>query len=196
MPLPVIADTYRVALNWEIGSGAHNAVNVIHIRDQVGTHDKDYVAAKLDEDVVTNMWKAVSDGAGVERIVITPLDGLSASGEYITGLPARWVGGTGGNPIPASASLVKILSDERGRSRRGRIFLPFVSEGAQNAGLIDLTTVATMETAWTDFLAALIVDDLELVVASYKLSEATPIVSCTVEDACGTQRRRQTRIRG
>src|SRR5262249_41995151 len=122
------------------------------------------------------------------------LDGSSATQSFTTGGPAKWKGTeTGEEVIAQMAMLVKIQTALRGRSHRGRIYLPWVSEGSQTAGVIGPTIVAAAQTAWTAFIAAMNTADAEVGVASYKHASWQPCTVAAVESFGGTQRRRQPR---
>lgn len=197
MALPVIARTFRVALAW-VAAPPASAVNVMHFRTTSSGHTPGDVYNCINAHVTAAMWKTVSDGAAVQTVTVTPLDGSGATLEALTGEPVKWTGGTPGNPIPQSAGIVKLTTALRGRSFRGRVFLPFTSEGAQNAGAIDATLAAAATTAWNVFAGAIGADattPMSIVVASYKLAAATDVEEIGVELETGTQRRRQTRLR-
>lgn len=192
MPLPIIADTYRVALNWT-ESSVHTAVNVMHILRSGSSAS--VIAASLDTNATAAMWGCISSTALVTSLVVTPLDGSTAS-YTLTTSGAKWTGGaTTTDPILQVAALVKLQSTFRGRSRRGRLFLPFVGESKSGGGIIDPTTRGTMQTAWNTWLAAMIAAGSQPVIASYLHATQVPVATATVELATGTQRRRNSRYR-
>lgn len=194
-PLPVIEDVYRVALLWtDAGDGQH-AVNVMHIWDVVGGHDADWVADRLQANVTSDMWALQSSNASIGEFQITPLDGASATQSYAPDTPANWDGGVGGDMIPAACTLVSLRTAQRGRSFRGRLYLPFVAESVQAAGLITSVLLADQRDAWTTFIGDMQGDNADVVVASYVLAQKGSVTSATVEAALATQRRRQSRVR-
>jgi hypothetical protein len=190
--LPVIADTYRVAFNWVTASGAH-AVNVMHFLKSGTTAAA--VNTSIDALVTANMWAVQEGGTHVTRLDTIKLDGSSASASLtVTG--AKWTGtAAAGDWVPQMAAIVKAQSLFRGRSHRGRIFLPFVAESQSTNGVLGGGAVAAGQTAWTNFLAAAIAAGLQPVVASYLLASQVPIATYTFESVAGTQRRRMTRLR-
>lgn len=195
-PLPVITNTFRCALHWSDGGG-QQATNVIHIRHPAGVISNDAVFDALDDNVTADMWGSIGAGVSVVEVVVTPLDGSTASTAY-TATGAQWGVGRGiGQFLPAGACLVSLRTLLRGRSNRGRVYVPFLSESANINGGIDPTYVAVIQPAWDAFRAALIANDfpMELVVASYKLSTAESVVVSQVESVAATQRRRQGRLR-
>lgn len=186
--LPVIADTYRVALNW--GAGAQTAENVIHVRESASSSAA--VAAALAGAFVANQWKSVSSTAFIESATITPLDGTSVT-ETFDSLGANVVGGTAGNWAPNVAVITSLGTGERGRSYRGRLFLPFTADSAQVDGQVVGATQSAMQSAWASFISALF-GGTGLVVASYKHATAATVTTANVKLGCATQRRRQTRV--
>lgn len=202
VPLPVIANVFRCALNWTAGS--QTAVNVIHIFvDPTGTQAPSEVFEALDDFVTQAMWTPVSSSAGVASVDITPLDGVTATASFSTAGAARWTGSEGGDIQVAPAAIVKMQTALRGRSHRGRIFLPFLGEGATSGGQLvggrDVTTTA----AWAAFQTALQGDAVSraVVVAAYDRRHAGAgaaahfVTSFLCELELGTQRRRQGRLR-
>jgi len=166
---------------------------VIHVRKSSESALTCY--NELNAKVTAAMWGHTKTDTGVYEVDVTPLDGTSATADYATGLPAKWKGGvTAGDVIqPQTAVVVKLLTAVRGRSYRGRIFLPFVADSVTSPGILASGTQGTMQTAWTTFFGALTTDSWELVVASYKHSSATAVTSVLVESQVGTQRRRNPR---
>lgn len=195
-PLPVITNISRVALNWT-GPGGQQATNVIHIDDNTGGHTDAQLRTALDNAADAAMWVQQVPGASVTDIAITPLDGTSPTTHAPPITPAHWTGQNGASFAPAVSILIKIGTNLRGRSHRGRLFLPFVNDGILTNGLLDDGDVSNYTSAWRDFF-----DDLEAGapaytpgVASYKLATFRPEQTVSCEKAFGTQRRRQGRLR-
>jgi hypothetical protein len=170
-----------------------NAINVMHFRKPASSSAA--VAAIILTDWQANMLYPVGNSASIDTLHITPLDGTTASSDYATGSTGKWVGTQTGDVIPAQAAVVKLQTALRGRSRRGRVFLPWIAEISSTVGVMSGGVTATTETAWQAFLTALNGSALTWVIASYKLASAYPITTVSVESALGTQRRRQTRYR-
>lgn len=188
-PLPVIANTYRCALNWAAGSQI--AENVIHVREAASSSSA--VFAALQAAFVGNQWKSASATAFIESITITPLDGSSVTQTFATTV-GTVVGGTSGNWAPNVAVIAQLQTAKRGRSYRGRVFVPFTADSAQVDGQVVGATASAMETAWNTFVGSLF-GGTGLVVASYKHSTAEAVTNVQVGIGCATQRRRQTRVR-
>lgn len=192
--LPVIADVYRCALHWTNSSGG-DAVNVIHVKaaSQVSTV---LIFNVLDAHVTAAMWDWVAATAVVDDVAVTPLDGVTGTDHFSTGSPAKWTGGGLGQALPQVAGIIKLTTGFRGRSHRGRIFIPFIGEGETATGtLID---VAAVQAAWSAFEDAVELDGTTPVtmgVASYKLGTFTATSSVFAEPKTATQRRRMSRLR-
>lgn len=196
--LPVIANTFRVALNWRT-SGGQIAANVIHIETAASGKLASDVDEVIEDAVGSGLWLSASNSAQVTDIAITPLDGTSATQHFTPGTPAAWTGGQAGDFSPASSAIVKFTTLLRGRSFRGRFYTPFTGESVMSDGMLDGTTAASMTTEWNSFMANLQGDPTTpcgIVVASYKHAVATDIVAFNVEGVLATQRRRQGRLRG
>jgi hypothetical protein len=192
----VIANTFRVALDWADPSG-QSAVNVMHISAPGGATVAQ-VAAGMDAAASGNMWASVINTAKVSQFAITPLDGTTATSFITPATVGRWTGSSASVEfLPAVAPVVKLTTAVRGRSNRGRQFLPFTGESNVVNGKVRSVDVAVIQPAWTAFLAGLtaFTPSLHLVVASYKLATAVNVLTVHVEDVLGTQRRRQGRLR-
>jgi hypothetical protein len=187
-PLPVIADVFRVTLTWAAG-GSRPAQNVMHF--EAPGKDEGDVWTALNAHVTAGMWNWASSSVGVSTVDIEPLDGTSAATTHLTGLPAKWSGAGSGDVIPQVAGLIKLTSGLRGRSKRGRIYIPFVAEGQQAFGV--LLDAAAVSTAWGTFANAMATDGVALGIASYKLSSWVQATTVTAETTAATQRRRLLR---
>lgn len=194
-PLPVIDKVFRCTLRWT--TGPQSAVNVIHIHGDSGTPTPADVFAALDANVDTGLWNTVVPGAVITQVDILPLDGVSGTTSFATGGPAKWSGNSAGDSIPAVAVLVKFGTGLRGPKHRGRIYLPFTSEGTVAGGNITTGQAAALGAQWQELQ-----DDLNantppfsIVIASYKHADFAKVTSFVGELECGTQRRRQQRLR-
>lgn len=191
-PLPVIANVYRVACNWSNDANSQIAENVIHVLAPDSTDEA--VGTQLDSNATGTMFEPMANNVGCQTFSITKLDGTSATYNYTLG-EDNWIGGTAGDFSPASSCVVAFATGERGRSKRGRVYLPFIAEAAITDGSMTAGLDTTVSEAWAAFQDALSDVSMTLVVASYKLVEATAITGFSVKSAIGTQRRRQTRVR-
>lgn len=148
----------------------------------------------LQAHITTNMFACVSGFMKIDHVDITPLDGSTATASFPAG--TAWKGNAGDKPIPAVAQVIKLTTLKRGRSHRGRVFLPNVDEAVfEGGGLADVQFSLTVP-AWSAFRDAMETDGWPLVVASYKLATADAVTVTTPEKIACTQRRRQSRLRG
>jgi hypothetical protein len=186
-PLPVITGVYRVTLNWGTPSPSVHAHNVMHFFAPTLTDATLFTA--IDGAVTAAMWDTVVNTASVKSVDTMKLDGSSPTVNHATGSPLKWQGqSTGSDYIPQGCCVVSEYTATRGRSHRGRVYLPWVSEGEQTSG--NLLDIPAMQTAWTAFLANVAAADAFLHVASYKLGTSSEVTSVVVKDKLKTQRRR------
>lgn len=194
VPLPVITNCFRVVLNWVCAAGpGQRAVNVMHVVAPGKTQDQIYAA--FDTNMHSSLWENVSSDSGVETVDITPLDGSTATLEYVTGLTSKWMGNASVGAMIAVAQVVKFRTGIRGRSYRGHIYLPFTSEAQYAVGEFNNTDTNSCQAAWRTFASNIEAAGVTPVVASYKLSTAAIITAIDVETPAATQRRRQSRLR-
>jgi hypothetical protein len=187
-PLPIIADIFRVTLNWE-DTGAGKAHNVLHF-SAPGKTESD-VFTTIDAHVTQQMWDWAATTEVVESVSVLPLDGSSATTVHLTGSPAKWTGGGTGQPLPQVCGIIKLETGLRGPANRGRVFIPHVGEGETAVGaLSDITTVST---AWVAFANAMATAGVALGVASYKNVDWHQAINVGGGSRTATQRRRQHR---
>lgn len=198
-PLPVIADVYRIALNWttSIPGGGRNATNVLHVRS---TGDVDHVgttmATLLEAAAVADNPFALLDGDYVLiSLNVIPLDGTSVGVDY----PVESTNGGGtGDSIPNMANCVAFHTARRGPRGRGRIFIGPIAESEQEDGLMNSTATAiAVAENWVTLHAAMRAADpsIDPVVASYAHADANSITSVRCNFKLASQRRRLDRIR-
>ena len=201
-PLPVIPNTFRVSLKWSVSG--QTAVNVIHIRSTTAAGNATLVYNCLNAHVTGGMWGTAAGVGGIQEVDIIPLDGVTGTSTFITGGPAKWLGGGGSDFTPAASALIKLQTGLRGRDNRGRIYLPFLDEAQQTEGKLVGTTAADRTANWETFLAAIIADGTTpcyLTVAAYDRAHGgagaheSIVTTLAMEQAIATQRRRQGRLR-
>lgn len=189
----MITDVFRVAFNWTNSDvPALTSTNVMHFKAS-GKVASD-VASDITAHVTANMWKFQTNHSKVHDLVITKLDGSAVSFPYNTDLTSKWTGTlTDALFIPQASNLIKLLTAKRGRSYRGRVYLPWCSEQYGTDGVLNSTNVATCSAAWAAFDAAMDSAGTKLVVASYLHSTAEEVVALGCENYLATQRRRNKR---
>jgi hypothetical protein len=198
MPLPIIADVFRTVFIWrDIDSGT-NAINVMHISAPGATEEDvlDTVFASV-ATRGTAMFAALSGGCFVERVEVEKLDGTSARHSRNTAgaTTPHWQGQGSGGSIVAAAAIIKLSTALRGRSNRGRLYLPSVAESKYADGVLDTVAQTSMTTGWDAFANDLVADTMALGVASYRHANWHQAVGIVCESAVGTQRRRQNQLR-
>jgi hypothetical protein len=140
------------------------------------------------------MWDVMNASTTCFEIDITPLDGVSATYVYVPATPSHWAAGaTSGDNLPQVAAIVKLQTALRGRSHRGRVFLPFVAEGKVANGVLASGNVTNVQSGWSSFVSSLSGGGFTLVVASYTVGHKFDVTSVVAESLAATQRRRQPR---
>lgn len=118
------------------------------------------------------------------------------SGSYTTGFPVAGTQSSSGDPVPYTcAVVVSLRTNYAGRSYRGRMYLPGLTEGQSAGGRVGQTQVNAWQTVFEDLLAncggAGSNPDYEWGVWSRSLSVFTPYLSAIVREVPGTIRRRR-----
>lgn len=198
MPFVAIPDTWEVALKGTFVTSGKPWAMIFHVLDPTGIGSltpAQNIAAAFKTWWGTTCVGDLGQSINLTQIVVTDLaisTGLQLV--YTTGLP---IAGTGGNVSVTSQSaiVVTLRSVNRGRSFRGRKFVPGVPTGDEIA--FDPTNVsAAAQTAWSSHFNALItaIQGLsgapDLAVASKKLAISSVVTSILVRPYWGTQRRR------
>lgn len=196
MPLPVIADTLRVAVRGTASNGHHWA-NVLHYRKSTVLTFTGAIAI-LDPILVDHLstnngtgsgWNALAPTtASIQDIVYTPLDGASAS----TVITHAIAGANGSDGLPPSVALVVSLRTAlRGRSYRGRVYTgPHIESDNSSLGAPVAALLTAESGQWAAHLTALAGTGVSLVVASYLHATAQDVTSVSVDARWDTQRRR------
>jgi hypothetical protein len=182
-----------------------SAVNVIHLHASSGTPAASDCNTAFQAAWQTNQLQGLQNQAVLGSVSIIPLDGISGSSTFTTTGTGKWIGSETGDVLVAIAGMVKIQTGLRGRNRRGRVYLPFIGEAATVSGTLTTTVQAAMSTAWNAFQGAIAASTpipFLFGVASYDRKHSgagamfTPATTTSVESFVGTQRRRQSRLRG
>lgn len=190
MPLPTIADCFRVAINYVEQASGHTATNILHVLGP--TADEDDVFDSFNDHVANAMWETSSDGTNVVEVVITALDGTPDGRVYgPSALTGDWPTGSGSTDFnPQVCSLVKLATGATGRSGRGRIYLPWLQDALVSRGIITEASSDAQTAAWVTFANDLVTDNLALAVASYTNASAAQVLNLATESQSATQRRR------
>ena len=157
-------------------------------------YDIDNLWDKLQDHVAEGMWQPTSEQNKIVQVVFLPLDGTTASVAKVAPSTDAWSGPqSNGDTVPQAAVIVKLRTDQRGRSGRGRVFLPWPWEGVIENGRFSSADRDACTAAWGAFVDDMRGDSVDLVVASYVHAYKNAVVSANAETFCGTQRRRQPR---
>lgn len=188
-PLPIITNVYRCTLNWQ--AGTQEAANVLHFGPTSASESQ--IATALDAHVTAAMMETISSNAHAVTVDITRLDGVSPT---VQAALANWDGGGGTEYIPGGPVVLSLQTAVRGKSHRGRTFLPFTAETKQNNGQLAVTSLPTFEAAWNTFITAMQAHSpgIPWCVASYKLATSDIVTHVTVRDTLATMKRRQNRV--
>jgi hypothetical protein len=205
MPLPILSGTHRVAVTRQPGN-ASTSTNVMHFFSSTLTSSQ--VITALNGAVKPAMFTPVHNALSTVEVVATELDGVSPTvGQSFTG--GNWLGAGTGDPHFAPCIVITLKTGERGRRRTGRVFLGSISEEATTNGHVDAAILAPLQAAWTAFVADATTAGIPLHVASYGYNPvppdplrpsfaaaSLPVLTVQVQSVLGTQRRRQSRLRG
>lgn len=196
-PLPVIADVYRVSLDW-IGAGGVTPRNSLHFRTAFTDLDEIGAAFNLGWQTARATAEplfAMSSDFECFDVDVLPLDGTTAS--HTVRLEAEIQGNTEGEWSPATAVVASLHTTQRGARGRGRMYIGPIAESKMENGLLVTASVIEMQSGWEALLDQFqtAVTGLQLVIASYVHADAHDVTSVRVDSILGTQRRRQDQLR-
>lgn len=200
IPLPIIPNTYRCSLIWNASGFGKSAVNVIHIKANASTTTATDAYNAIKNNLSAAMWTFQILSAGIVQVNIIPLDGTSATSTFTTPGGGVWQGQSSGAFVPQVAAIIKLQTGQRGRNKRGRVYLPWVAESQVSAGTLTAGTVNTVQAAWVAFnngLVGMSPVQWDLGVAAYDrkhdgaAAQFTGVTNITCESLSATQRRRQ-----
>lgn len=187
-------DVWRLSCQGDI-SGVGIYITTMHIRFKSG--DASFAgAAEYIKTNLLNVLKTYQGTAWSWRQINGNTVGMQPpqTATYTTGFPIA--GLVSADLLPYQcACVVKVGTAYAGRSYRGRMYLPGLSESAANPGSIfSPTVVNAYQTCYEDLLAALGSGgsnaDYTWVVYSKKLSASIPVTSVAVRNVVRNQRRR------
>ena len=205
MPLPVIAGTVRCAISGSLPNG-QPWTNVLHCRFTGGASSPGPTDIVALDGILMRMYSGAAYGGGTpwllscsNLVTLTKasyviLDG-SALGQDISHTFTGGVTATTSQPNEC-APVLTIRSAQRGRSHRGRVYLP-----VQLTNQID-TTGRMIQANVNQFITQVngvkgglggpaVAPFWEMGVASYKLKVFTPVASFTMDLDVDVQRRRK-----
>lgn len=184
-PLPVIADTFRITINYVDTIGRQLAANVIHVFAPFSNQDD--VGNDVGGFLTNEMFEPTSTSILIASIDVIPLDGVTPTKNYLT---PGITGGSTGQFIPNTSLVISFKTPIRGPSFRGRAFIALVAEGITADGIFEVSVVQDCLDAWIQFQTDLTGALLAQAVASYKLEVATLVTTYESNQRNDTQRRR------
>lgn len=199
MPLPTINHVCRVAVTGACPPGGRWA-NVWHLNFTGGAWP---LAADINamEALLLRVYSGTAFSGGVpymsfanagttiDKITVTPLDGSSASTIFTPGVSAS----SSNTPLgPAEvATVLSLHTPFRGRSYRGRVYLPPVYVAQLNGGVFSTTFINDIIAQVNGVQAALVGISWNIGVASYKRTLFNTATSFTIDTLPDVQRRRK-----
>jgi len=197
MPLPVIADVYRLELNWVNLTGGPSVANVLHLKSTAAADAADVAAAfdAANSGLTGDPWDAMSDNYTMPVLGVIKLDGTSATVEHtMSHIPQ---GGATGDKIMQACAVMSIRTHQRGPRGRGRQYIGPIGEDKQHDGSIETASKTAMRTGWLEIFTALETGSPSCLpgVASYTHADFNELSQFFIDDKCGTQRRRMDAVR-
>lgn len=193
MPLPVVADVYLARLVFADANAPREAVCDLYFKDTVGSQTGDDLFTDFAASVRRDQWAFQKTTTKLTNLKTTKLDGTAATRDHLTDSNVKWTGQSAGELILQGANVVTVRSGFRGRSRRGRIYLPWVAEDVQSNGILSSANVTAAQTAWGSFMADMVTAGWAPHVVSPLHGDSVAAVSYTVRPYLKTQRRRARR---
>lgn len=193
LPLPIVTDVYLCRLVFSDANAPREAVCDLYFKDSAGGHTGDDLFTAFAASVRRDQWALQKTTTKLTNVKTTKLDGSAASRDHLTDSNVKWTGQLSGELILQGANVVTVRTGFRGRSRRGRIYLPWVAEDGQSAGTLLSASVSAAQTAWSSFLADMVTAGYPPHVVSPLHGDSVQAVSYTVRPYLKTQRRRARR---
>jgi hypothetical protein len=199
MPFTPITSTVKVEINGHDTVSQQKVANVMHVGQVTPTDATIAFLTDIANVFVTAitanlaLWSASME---FDTVVVTDLN--TADGNQVTVPFSAGTVGTGGTDSwPGVAALLKLISSERSRSGRGRVYIGPIGASSATDGNGSVSTgyktaVSTWFAALQAGLNALSVP-CAVVVASRKLGVNYPIINAFCEATAAYQRRRGMR---
>jgi hypothetical protein len=176
--------------------GTEVAIITLHARETSGIAEVAALANIIRTDLITPLAAQQSTAFRWDSIqVITDNTTPRRSYEYTTGFPVAG-GNAGGDELPHQVAMVVTLKTAyAGRSYRGRVYLPALTEAQFTAGLFTAACVTAVNSCFTTLLGHIgssgTDTDWRLVVWSEKLQTANNVTQVVVRNNPGVIRKRR-----
>lgn len=199
-PLPVIAGSSLVVQHLESADELHTMINRFCVHHNAGAPTPGQLADQVAQHYAATILSLMGDTISLGVTDVTPLDGTTPTETFATPSVGAVGSITTGVNLPLATSLViSWRTGTRGRSHRGRSYLPGVtSTHVVDARSRQLTPaiVASITLQARAFISALAADSfsLELQVLSRKLGTATLITDGLGNPGVCLQRRRYEEV--
>jgi hypothetical protein len=192
----VIPDCWQVRLIWNFGGNPY-AVNVLHVFTESTVVPDSSNAADMADALEAAHLSSNLDDFQVNDVTLAQVGvrNLNFANQPEILAPTTAAGISTGDPLPLMVSLcVTLRTALAGRSFRGRVYIPGWTEGANDTlGNPSAAAAAAALDFIDDFNGQLstVIADMQLGVASRKLSEVNVVTTTAMRDLIwDTQRRR------
>jgi hypothetical protein len=199
MPLPIISHVCRAAVTGACPPGGRWA-NVWHLNFSGGGWPTSTDIAAM-EAILLRIYSGSDYTSGhpyftfananttIDKITVTPLDGSAASTIFTPGVSAS----SGNTPLgPAEvACVLSMHTPFRGRSHRGRVYLPPVYVSQLNGGVFSTAFINYILAQVAGAQTALGGANWSIGVASYKTTAFNSATAFTIDTLPDVQRRRK-----
>jgi hypothetical protein len=198
VPLPIVANHYLVTQHLIMPAQRHEFINRLCMFTDTGTASQlaTHVAASYAAGMTH--W---SDQVTLGSTDVLPLDGITSTTSFVTASFGHAGGHNTGDALPNSSAFVwSLQTGERGRERRGRMYIP----GVRADELVDIREntltpafLANLQADANAFLAAITVAGppaYALAVLSRRGGFATAVDNIRANINVGVQRRRYERV--
>jgi hypothetical protein len=195
--LPVIAGSYLITQRLLEPNERHVFVNVMAVHDATGGSSASSIAEKFAVSYSNHILPFMSNSVTMGDTSVLPLDGSSSTQTFITTADGNIGGHNTGTSLPYAVAMVLAWQTGlRGRSKRGRSFIPGVTTDmmlATGANGLTATQLTAMATGGNAFIAALLggaAPSLALGVLSRVHGTFTDVTNARADGGAGIQRRR------
>lgn len=196
MPFVAILDGVKVEIIGHDLSTNVDTANVMHVIGTAGISVADLTAIA---EAFVNRWELMMSAEVVGNATWSLTEVIATDVNTVGG--AQWVqtvsggGGTGSSAPAGVCSLVKLLTAQRGRRARGRVFLGPLVLGAFTGDQLTSAYVTALNTQLTDLVTdlAALSTPTTLAVASRVDGIARPVTTFSIETTVAYQRRRGAR---
>jgi hypothetical protein len=139
---------YRAAFDW-VDDDGRKATNVLHFH-KTGTGLAEAVANQIKSGPGTAGCGPCTEHIAVKQITVVNMTDDS-DGFVITSGITNWTGGGSGDYSPGLSAVLRLHTSHAGRSGKGRVFLPMVSEASLTLGRFVGDALTATAPAWEDW---------------------------------------------